>query len=130
MRTVAEYWANAEKGLCVNCGEAKAEDGKRQCKACREYMNAFQNRRYRRLKAEHRCTSCGAALPEGYEYLKCETCRKIISVKRVEWLEKRHMNGFCIKCGAKLPKGSEWKNCEKCRARFRANKAKRKGEKA
>lgn len=130
MKTVVWYWENVEKGLCVKCGKEKAEEGKRRCKACNAYMNAYQIERHYRLKEEHRCTTCGAALPEGYEYLRCETCKKIMKLKRADWVEQRQKNGYCKKCGAKLPQGSEWKNCEKCRARFRAEKAKRKGEKA
>ena len=38
------YKKQKEKGICVNCNNAKATEGMTQCKKCREKYNKYQNR--------------------------------------------------------------------------------------
>jgi NMD protein affecting ribosome stability and mRNA decay len=71
------YLARREKGICVRCGKAPAEDGRALCQECLAYMREYERNRNARLREQHICVRCGAET-DGTSY--CDACR--------EWLRE------------------------------------------
>lgn len=89
------YAAAKAAGLCVRCGKAPARDGKTECKACAEFLNA---KRLATLKAN----------PEEY-------ARHLARVRKsaAETRERRRAARKCTRCGAPAAEGVRL--CERCR---------------
>ena len=56
----------------------------RYYKRNRDKLKQRMQDRYRRLKAEHRCTQCACELPKEYPYVKCPFCYAKSMAKRNE----------------------------------------------
>lgn len=61
---------------------------------------------YYTRKANHQCTKCGAALPEGHTCLMCDECRIKNNEKSQQIYHERRANGLCVECGAPVYNGS------------------------
>ncbi len=74
--------AAAAMRVCKYCGakDEHTKAGFRFCSECAgkvgELKRKSERERRKRLAAEWRCTSCGAALPPDYEYMTCTSCRE------------------------------------------------------
>ena len=82
----------------------------------RDRINGQKRERYRRYKAEGRCTNCGRTVTTGYAL--CPTCLtrqrrtgqeyELRSGRKKGWAEA----GLCIRCGAEPAEGR--KLCAEC----------------
>lgn len=54
------YAERKEKGICVRCGKAPAEDMRALCTECLAYTREYQRKRNAKLRAQHICVRCGA----------------------------------------------------------------------
>ena len=95
---------------------------------------------YQRMKAEHRCVSCGKqdartlngrvhcdrcyGMEREYRKKNKEMIRHQISVYTFRQYYKRLENHECVGCGAKLPKDYYFVRCETCRAKQKEYKQK------
>lgn len=88
-------------------------------------------RRYARMKAEHRCSRCGAKLPEEQKTFLCAVCaegrkeyqrkeevrermRAAARMSEKKRYEKRSAERLCIRCGIQLAEGQSGKLCAEC----------------
>lgn len=110
------YQALKEKGICVYCKTAPAEDGKTTCRICREKQRLQTAEKRRALKKMGFCPECGSNRIYGDETI-CPECaakkyadnrkrrlgkteeekakeRENAKEKRLQLIEK----GICVKC--------------------------------
>lgn len=89
------------------------------------------DRRYQRLKAEHRCTRCSIPLPEDYKPTKCPQCIENIKKRRKAYHDKLRELGVCIIC-CREDAVEGYAYCKKCyekqrdyaRLRYKTNREK------
>lgn len=93
------YAAAKAAGMCVRCGKAPARDGKTECKACAEFLNA---KKLAKLKAN-----------------PAEYARHLARVRKhgAETRARRIAAGKCPRCGAPAAEGVRL--CERCREHAR-----------
>lgn len=133
-------WLKAN-GICVSCGQEKADKGRTRCLQCRfrdieyarswqeknaekfkEYSKRYQKERYKNLKANGLCVNCGKPTDNGKT--SCNICAYIANKKRTE---VRHANGvmprdmmgngnYCYFCGKPVEHEGD-KTCSICRKR-------------
>lgn len=129
------YRSLKERGICVYCKTAPAEDGKTTCRICREKQRIQTTEKRAALKALGICTSCGSNKIYGSETL-CPECaaKKYASNRKRQNAEKNrqyqhdrkeHLKaaGICIKCG-KRPAEKGKTRCVTCNIKER-DRAKR-----
>ena len=79
---------------------------------------------YEELKKAHRCTYCGAQLPDGHKGLKCKACQDRVNRKQSEKYQERKDAGLCIQCGMRKAVIGRVK-CRICQDQERRNRNKR-----
>ena len=114
-----------EKGICVQCGQNDAFDGRVRCADClyinnersislgrrkRKEKNEYQKDYYRRMKEECRCVKCGK--PAYKDYVHCQEHHiKMIRQSTEKWQRKKKgyaEQGLCLVCGAERVKGKKF----------------------
>ena len=56
------------------------------------YMKKYYAERYKRMKAEGRCTMCGVELPRDCTTILCELCREKQSQRgKIQWQKKKRL---------------------------------------
>ena len=68
---------------------------------------------YEERKNTHRCTYCGAQLPDGYLGRKCQTCQDKVNQRQNARYQERKAAGLCVQCGAR-PAVIGRVKCEQC----------------
>lgn len=66
--------ARKAKGVCTDCGERRAQPGKRMCRECQTDANLCSKRGYHRRTAAGICPRCGGE-PES-PWIECSSCRE------------------------------------------------------
>lgn len=71
------------------------------------------NGTYKRRKANHECTYCGAKLPDSYKFLKCEKCLKADN-EMAKYARKMALKaGLCTICKTRKARPGRT-SCELC----------------
>jgi hypothetical protein len=120
-----------DRGLCPRCREHRElAPGHKNCRVCLDKLKIVDAKRYRRYRAERRCTYCGKPLPEGADGCYCPDCRqKALARYRGKYRQRvnnrydyRVMTGRCVICSRVLDPekerkkdGSLYKACFACR---------------
>lgn len=96
-----------DRGYCPTChGKRKVEPGRKQCAVCLEIKRNREKRRADRLRAEGRCSRCGAPMGDD-THATCEKCRQYSQkytdkgnerLKSIYHDRKNH--GLCVRCGS------------------------------
>ena len=79
---------------------------------------------YEERKNTHRCTYCGAQLPDGYLGCKCQTCQDKVNQRQNARYQERKAAGLCVQCGTR-PAVIGRVKCEQCLNREIFNRHKR-----
>ncbi|MCM1221385.1 MAG: hypothetical protein NC548_43590 [Lachnospiraceae bacterium] len=142
------HWLKS-KGICVHCGQEKAQKGTVLCRMCtinssqysveryhrktpeqlehyKEYQKEYQHMRRQKLLAEGVCTRCGKR-PARAGYKSCkicsaEDCKKHKEKRLEKGIMPRFIMGkgeYCYFCGKSGCNGE--KVCPECRERLTAN---------
>lgn len=121
-----------EAGLCVICGKARTDAGRRTCAACiarqkarseengraehmdkrAEQLKKYRQRRKERLLAQGLCTSCGKKpLIDGLMY--CTDCQERNRAKKRNRVQNAKKLGMCSRC-MKVKAREGYRMCFKC----------------
>ena len=121
-----------EAGMCVICGKARTDAGRRTCAVCSAKQNArngekgmeeqmekraeqlkkYRQRRKERLLEQGLCASCGKKpLIEGLMY--CTDCRERNRAKKRNRVQKAKELGMCSRC-MKVKAREGYRMCFKC----------------
>ena len=104
-------------GVCPICRSNTLVGGMKSCDECRadraakqaermtpQKIRAYNEERRKRFKAQHRCITCGAQLPEGDIHSTCERCREKrrdeYAVKKSQQRRQRSLHNKCYICGS------------------------------
>lgn len=141
-----EYQWYKSHGICVKCHQEDAIEGRIYCAYCRAYqrifyryhkpkkeetsehrekriayLKAYNAKRYRESKENHKCIRCGKSLPQGTTGTRCEWCR---IKENNQHNEREHRKGvmprylmgngvYCQICAKPIEKAGE-KLCDRC----------------
>lgn len=129
-----------DRGICVYCKTAPAEDGKTTCRVCREKQRKQTAEKRAALRKLGICTECGSRRVYGDEKI-CPECaaRKYASnLKQKRDPEKEHQyhkerqkklkeKGICVKCGKRKAEDGKTR-CGICNALERQRVKKYRGQ--
>jgi NMD protein affecting ribosome stability and mRNA decay len=107
------------KGLCAECGEAKAARGRTCCWSCVARHKAFTVAREARRAADGLCADCSKPLDRPGKKV-CSACLAKRSARSLKYLAAKadRLRGACLKCGAPATRGD--KLCAACAAKAHA----------
>lgn len=117
-----------DRGICVYCRTALAEDGKTTCRICREKQRKQTSEKRAALRKLRICTECGSRRVYGDEKIcpECAARKYALNRKQKRDSEKErqyHKNrrqklketGICVKCGKRKAENGKTR-CGICNA--------------
>lgn len=126
------YATLKERGICVYCKTAPAEDGKTTCRICREKQRKQTAEKRAVLKKMGFCVECGSNRIYGSENIcpECAAKKYILNRQRQKDNERnrKHQHdrkerlkavGICIKCGKRKAESGKTR-CQQCNVAERA----------
>ena len=112
---------------CRSCKALMTDTTYSNCPKCRARMREYERARTARLKAEHRCLTCGTPLPKGYIYVRCERClakqnevnRAMNPIYNKHMYDQRKRDGVCTSCGKRKVDRRKTTLCAYCKKKLR-----------
>lgn len=140
MTNKERYQDLKDRGICVYCKTAPAEDGKTTCRICREKQRKQTAEKRAALRELRICTECGSRRVYGDEKIcpECSARKYASNLKQKRDHEKEnqyHKNrrqklkemGICVKCGKRKAENGKTR-CGICNAKERQRAKRYRGQ--